>query len=473
MWYGLLAEILRNGTKYTSVGPEILKLDRDLYNGVFFEKHIDKDTLTGFLKVSSIYYDIIKLLDKRYESNDIVMLQKLDEELKGLTEEIIEIRKTQIDFCNDKLDNDNLRKAMHQTGEEDFEKLEEITKLNSKIDNMTADNDIKLEKAKIEEQNKSEEYGKIDEERTKLDTDIENCIDKLNKVLAELDGKNIDIFNGLDIDTLREQYEQGLVDMFPNVAVRKTYASYLFDVLKRENKMLSETYATAQQFVSSARKENGYDVQELAIKNDKINMFSALNGVVHNELDQLIPTLFKYEPDTNQIITQAGNNYLSVQPFIDGMYDYIANMEQYEMDNSKSRTDFRKINAYNDKMQELFSKTNVGPVGKVINQITNTTIMSRGLGLIIHDAQPYDFAMRANNLFTIAILKTRTQVQQEKQTTISNEQPIEQINKANKSNDIQIQQLSEEQKRMFAENFLTTSVSTIDDESLNSGDMKR
>jgi len=65
MWYGLLAEILRNGTKYTSVGPEILKLDRDLYNGVFFEKHIDKDTLTGFLKVSSIYYDIIKLLDKR------------------------------------------------------------------------------------------------------------------------------------------------------------------------------------------------------------------------------------------------------------------------------------------------------------------------------------------------------------------------------------------------------------------------
>ena len=453
-----------------------------IYNSEFFSKHIDLDTLIGLLQVSHTYSSIIDLLNKRHDKVDTATLQKLSEELKTLGEKVNSIKGTQAELCNNKLDNDNVRKAMYQASEIDFDKIRELATLDSRIDSLLAENVTKLEVALVEEKSKKSENEKVVGKREKLDVEIESYIGRLNELFAELNGVNINMFNGLDIDTLKEQYEQGLTNTIQNTSARKAYVSYVFDILKREIKMIPEICATAQQFVASAKKENGFDVPELIGKNDQIMLNESITSVAHDGLRQFADIWCRNATDNDKAITTIGNGYLSTQPFIDGMYDYIANLSTYNQDHSKGGADYDKLFSFNNqlhgKIAEIQTKDSrmlINVVNRVRNEISTRTNSFKRYGTYQSvEREPYEFATRIFDSFNHRHGDMRTQTFDNKQTTIPNEQQTEQINPISPVTGISVpQQLTEEQKAMLINNAIGTAINTPSDETLNSGGMKR
>lgn len=445
----------------------------EMYNLEFFSRHIDVDTLIALLQVSHTYSSIINLLNKRHDKVDTATLQKLDEELKVLAEKIGTIKTTQTDLCNNKLDNDTLRKAMYQAGEIDFDKIREMATLDSRIDTMLGENDAKLQIACTEEKSKTGEHEKVDKKRAELDTNIEGYIDRLNELFVELNGKNVDIFKGLDIDTLREQYEQGLVGTIQNISARKAYISYMFDILKRESQMVPQIYVTAQQFVASAKKENGFDVPELVGRNDQIILYKNITGVAHDGLRQFADIWCRNATDNDKAITAIGNGYLGTKQFIDGMYDYITNIPTYSQDHSRGGADYDRLFSFNNqlhgKIAELSAK-DARSIRNIVGKITNSPHYYTSI-----EREPYEFATRIFDSFNHSHGDMRTQTFDSKQTTMPNEQAKEQVVQTSQiNNGVGIpQQLTEEQQRMLVETALISSIDAPSNDTLNSGGMKR
>ena len=446
----------------------------EIYNREFFGKHVDVDTLISLLQVSHTYSSVISLLNKRHDNYDTATLQKLDEELKKLAEKIGTIKSTQTDLCSNKLDNDTLRKAMYQASDIDFEKVRELATLDSRIDTMLAENDSKLESSILEERAKNAEHKKVDEKRESLNTNIESYIGRLTELFVELNDKDVNIFKGLNIDTLKEQYEQGLVSTIQNSSARKAYVSYVFDILKRESQNVPQIYATAQQFVASAKKENGFDVPELTGRNDQIMLNESITDVAHDGLRQFADVWCRNANDNDRAITTIGNGYLSTQPFIDGMYDYIANLPAYNQDHSKGGADYDRLFSFNNQLQGKLTELRAKDSRKIVNivgKITNSPHYRTSI-----EREPYEFASRIFDSFNHTHGDMRTQTFDSKQTAMPNEQQFEQVNSQAQLNNSGIaipQQLTEEQKRMLVENALATSIVAPSDDTLNSGGMKR
>lgn len=443
-----------------------------MYNREFFSKHSDINTLISLLQVANTYSSIISLLNKRHNKEDSAILEKLDQELKVLVEKISSIKSAQTDLCNKKLDNDSLRKAAYQSSEIDFDKIREMAVLDSRIDVILVENDLKIEVAINEEKNKNGERKKVDEKRAKLDTEIEGYIGRLNELFAGLNGKNIDIFNGLDINTLREQYEQGLVEIIQNTSMRKAYVSYLFDILKKESQMIPEIYATSQCFVSNAKKENGFDVPELVAKNDQIMLTESITMVAHDGLRQVADIWCRNATDKDEALTTIGNGYLSTQPFIDGMYDYISNLSSYSNDNSKGGADYDRLFSFNNqlfqKLAELQTKDSRS-IRNIVGRITNSPHYYTSI-----EREPYEFATRIFDSFNHRHGDMRTQIFESKQSTMSDDQQTEQINLINQMKGMAIpQELTEEQKAILINNVLGAPVTTPSEEELSSVGMQR
>ncbi|MEG2620544.1 MAG: hypothetical protein RSA10_00410 [Bacilli bacterium] len=434
----------------------------EMYNRKFFGQYVDLDTLISLLQVSHTYSSIISLLNKRHDKVDNIVLQKLDEELNALIEKIGTIKATQTDLCNNKLDNDNLRKSLYQANEIDFDEVRKLVSLDSRIDTMLVENDSKLEIACNEKKLKNEEHKQFDEKRDALDTNIESYVGRLNELFVELNGKSVDIFNGLNIDTLREQYEQGLVGIIQNTSARKAYVSYVFDILKRENRNVPQVYATAQQFVANAKRENGFDVPELVGRNDKIMLNESITDVAHDGLRQFADIWCRHATDNDKAITTIANGYLSTQTFLDGMYDYITNISTYSQDHSKGGTDYDKLFSFNNQLHAKLAELQAKDSRKFINIVGKITKTPNYYTSI--EREPYEFATRIFDNFNHSHEDMRTQTFDTKQTTMPNEKQTEQINPVYESNNITMsKQLTDEQQRMFTANIIATSDSLVQD----------
>ncbi|MEG1495360.1 MAG: hypothetical protein RR406_03595 [Bacilli bacterium] len=412
--------------------------------------------MSSLLAVSNSYSGIINLLNKRHNKYENTLLQKSDEELSTLIEKINTIKATQIDLCNNKLANDSLRKTLFQAAEIDFDKVRKLVSLDSRIDTMLVENDSKLEIICNDEKIENENHKKLVENREALDTNIESNMGILNGLCSELDGKSVDIFKGLNIDTLREQYEQGLVGVIQNTTVRKACVSYAFDSLKRENRNLSQTYATAQQFVAKAKRENGFDVSELVGRNDQIMLNNGIRHIVHNGV-RGIAAMLGDAPDDDKTVTAAANGYLTMQPFVDGMYDYISNISTYSQDYSKGGTDYDKLRSFNNQLQAKLAELQDKDSRKFMN------IVGKG-HTISTERLPYEFVTNIFDNFNENLGNMRTQIFDAKQTTMGNEQQTEQQNSMYKGNDMTMSKQSIDEKQgMFTANIIDTSHSLAQD----------
>lgn len=442
------------------------------YNREFFAKYIDLNVLISLLETSHTYSGIIDLLNKRHDKVDTDLLQKLDEELSVLAEEIAAIKKTQSELCDVKIDNTNLIMKMYEADEIDFNEIKELEEMDSQINDTLKKNNAQLEIMCSEEKMKNDKHKPIDEKRATLDINIENYIVKLKASLLELNGKNIDIFNGLDIDTLKEQYEQGLVETIQNTVARKAYVDNMFNILKRESKMIPQIYATAKHFADNAEKENGFDVPEVIIKNDQIILNGSITTVAYDGLRSFADIWCRNAPDHDKDITTIGKGYIATQPFINGMYDYVDNLPLYNQDHSKGGDAYDKLIGYNNQLEEQLEVLRTKDSKNLINIVRRITNNPGQLASI--EREPYEFATRIFDNFNRTLDDVRTLTFDSKQTEMSNEEPLKQTNQTHQFNDFEImQEPTEEQKRKLANNALSATVVTSSEETLGSSGMRR
>lgn len=453
-----------------------------IYNRDFFDKHIDADTLISLLKVSHTYSDVIKLLEKRHEPNDNKTLQKLAHELKAINEKIVLIKNDQIELCKSKSDNSYLRKAMYQTIDVDFDKLRELATLDNKINTKLAENNARLESLLLEEKYINKEHQKINDKMMKLDTEIERYIAKLKTQFIELNGKNIDIFKEINIDSLREQYEQGLTSVIQNRSARKAYTCYLFDILKREIKNVPQIYVTAQYFVANAKKENGFDVPNLVGNNHQIMLNEGITSVAHERLRQFADVWCSGAKDDDIVLNKIGDEFLKVKSFIDGMYSYSKNLPLYNKDRSKGQEDYDKLLSYNKKVaykaDELSGRDSMR-LRNVVNNFINRPSYYTSL-----EREPYEFALSVFDYFDQTHNEMRVGVFEKGQVTPTTEQKNETFNAQTKStsgeeilqNPTDSRWAEEELLdvvKKAVKNSLETTMTAHDDDTISHGPMKK
>ncbi len=453
------------------------------YNYDFFSKYVDSDILITLIQLSHSYTSIIDLLEKRNNKEESATLQKLNSELKEIAEKISSIKNTQNDLCNNKLDNDSLRKALYESETIDFEKIRELASFNVRIDGLLAVNDIKLETNYSEQKIKTVEHKKLDEKRRKLDASIESDINGLKELLISLNEKNVDVFKGVNIDTLKEQYEQGLVGIIQNTVARKAYVSYVFDIMKRENKHIQEIFTASSTFVSTAKKEDGFEVSELATKDDQIMLTRWVNLVAKEGLRNFGDIWCRNATDQDKSITAIGNGYLQTQPFIDGIYDYISNMGEYNKDNSSGDQAYDKLHNSNNQLHQILGKfysKDARDIRNIANGIINAISKeTKKYGYYQSmEREPYEFAVRVFDMFNSRMNHVRAPLYDKvntEQQTQSNEQQVDLVEPISPMTNFETtQELTEEQKRMLVNGTTGISVDVLNnDEGLSSGGMRR
>lgn len=363
------------------------------YNRDFFDKYVNKEVLFDLLKLSHIYISIVHLLEDKNSDIDIVLLEKLKEEKQAIDIKVESIKNSQLELCDNKEINDNARKGIYQSSEIDFDKIKELELLDSRIDTLLKDNDIKLNAALLERKNKTAQIEKISDRNEKINSKIENYISELNQLFIVLNEKDITVFNNLDVDAIKNQYETGLTSIIGNTQARKAYVSYIFDILKRESEMLPQIFATAKQYVNSATREKDFNVSELNLMNNKISLTESATFTIHDNLRQFADIFCRNANDNDKSISTIGNGYLGTQLFIDGIYSYINNLETYDKDISKANLDYQKLHDYNNQLYAKLADLQSKDSRKLINIVNRVKSGVSGRYQSI-EREPYEFATR-------------------------------------------------------------------------------
>ena len=327
------------------------------YNYDFFESYIDHELLVDLFQLSNKYTNIISLLKKRNDTEETNLLSKLSSELKELEEKINEIKTTQMDLCDDILGNVEFRKNAYQSETIDFKKINHLNTLNIRAERSLSESDIELEDLVTKRTHTNEERKQIVDKRAALDDDIERQNDELKELITNLNGKEIDIFKDVNIDSLEEEYKQGLEKIIQNSAAKEAYTSYVLDILKRENHHFQHLFSTAKDFISIANKENGFEVPELELKNEQIMMTESVTAIAKERLRLFGDIYCRNATDQDKLITKTANGYLQTKQFVDGIYDYIFNIEEFSKNIPAANESYFKLRNFNNLLHNKLAET--------------------------------------------------------------------------------------------------------------------
>ena len=346
------------------------------YNKKFFSKYIDIVKLQKAIISSQLYSQVIRDIEMRYNEEDDLKLFNLEGEVKELNK-IITPNKTKIvDLYNMKIANSSKSRDIFLTNNINIDVNKKQNAFDDEIDER-----IRIEINRIapdlkEIDEKQELIDEMNQKRITLSDLIESNISKLKESLIELEDQTI--INDTNLDSLKEEYESGLKEIYPNDITRKVYVDYTFMMLKHELNMLNQILSTSRLFISQADKLDKYEVPEIALQNEQINTFNEIDEEVYQKLMFFINRTNKSKDDINKIEGEGFNN---IYLLISGVYDYINKIPEYI---EGKESDIKEYNVL------------VGYYEQAMNNFRNI-----GTGVI--EGKSYEFAARVFNTFNVEL----------------------------------------------------------------------
>jgi len=344
------------------------------YNKNFFGKYLNEDIkyLRKAIIATQIYSQILRDIEVRYREEDDKKITELEEKNRELNNTI----KQDIQRLNDLLNMENVVNNrildLYNVNNINMESIIKQDKFKVEIEDNIKSIKVRIKPTVKEINDNDNQIKDINDRRIKYDKYIEDNITKLKESLKDLEGKQF--FKDVDLDSLKEEYEQGLKEIYPNDITRKVYVDYTFMILKNELNMMNNVLSTGRIFVEKADKIDKYELPEIALQNEQINIFNEIDEEVYQKLMFFINRTTVESDKNNNIEGEKLNN---IYQLISSIYDYINNIPEYVTDKETGIKIFNNIVGYYE--QSMNNLPNIGD-GKI-------------------DGDTYQFTAKVSNMF--------------------------------------------------------------------------
>lgn len=365
-----LLEIAGMATYKTS---DLKQLD---YNKKFFSKYIDIIKLQKAIISSQLYSQILRDIEVRYREEDDKKITELEEKNRELNNTI----KQDIQRLNDLHNMENVVNNrildLYNVNNINMESIIKQDKFKAEIEDNIKSIKVRIKPTLKAINDNNNKIKFINDRRMKYDKFIEDNITKLKESLKDLEGKQF--FKDVDLDSLKEEYESGLKEIYPNDITRKVYVDYTFMMLKHELNMLNQILSTSRLFTSQADKLDKYEVPEIALQNEQINTFNEIDEEVYQKLMFFINRTIKSKDDINKIEGEGFNN---IYLLISGVYDYINKIPEYIEGKESDIEEYNVLVGYYEQAMNNF----------------------RNIGTGVIEGESYEFAARVFNTFNVEL----------------------------------------------------------------------
>ena len=323
-------------------GNDNSKLEQ--YNKRFFEEHLECNTLFSLLQCSDRYLNIIWFLNERYCSKEPRVDSATEKQLKDAIEKREELRKQHLILLNNKQTNTERIIAEYAKPELDFIEINQLENLDKGNENLLSTNKAALELARGIEKFIKEAKKEVVEIIEQFNREMESKIKALNNIQTELEGSDaeIELLRGLDLDSLKEEYEERVSKIIENDSIRGTYINYMFTILEKEIQVVLDSYEASRHFVASANKENGFLVPELMAKNSQLYLAEGINHCAYRDISDLGNSLGNKE--NSDFILLMSAKYMELKPFMYKLYEYVDEFPTYVKTNqSQGRAKYTEV----------------------------------------------------------------------------------------------------------------------------------
>ena len=322
------------------------------YNKNFFGKYTNIANLKKAIIATQLYSQILRDVEIRYREEEETKLLNTEEEVKELNNKISDNKTKIMDLYNMKISNSLKSRDVFLTNNIDIDVNKKQNEFDDEIDER-----IRIEINRIAPElkiilEKQKTVNEIVQKRMTLSHIIEKNISKLRELLEELEGQKF--FDEVDLDSLKEEYEEGLKKIYPNDIARKTYVDYTFMIIKHELKMLDQSLSISKIFVNKADKIDKYELPEIALQNELINAFNEIDGEVYQKIMFFINRTNKSKDEINKIEAEGFNNVYSL---ISGVYDYLDKIPEYVNDEELNVREYNDlVGSYEQTMNNFRNK---------------------------------------------------------------------------------------------------------------------